>query len=311
MESKELTNAINKHLFVPIPEDLAKHLQEVVVNHISGMTAEIVTNYAKALFRNQVDWKFKNTVQTQYKEQFGGTLTLPNIVYLILEGYTLRLTVESDEIDHGSKAKFSLIVKNCAVTRKGDWDGIVCSKWLMDIYGYYDEFSKKNVIKNVAYSSLLKAVTPKTQWTETGLGITEKEVYDQIRSLCASGVRGELSWYINHECKSISSPFVKAYLLAKKMVKEWNWKYISDSPIEKLKVALGEETKKRKQLGKIVEEVTAGLAKEQLVKPIEGSSILLARIAEGKNAMLDGRMFSALEFGVYLYYELLLETFNS
>ena len=311
MESKQLTNAINKHLFVPIPEDLAGHLQEVVVNHVSGMTADLVTNYANAVFRNQVDWKFKNTVQTKYKEQFGGTLTLPNIVYLILEGYALRQMVESDTFDSGQKAKFSLIVKNCAVIRKGSWDGIVCSKWLIEIYGYYDEYSKKKVIKNVAYSNLLKAVVPKVQWAETGLEITEKAVYDQIRSLCASGVRGELNWYINHEFKSISSPFAKAYMLAKKMVKEWNWKYISDSPIEKMRMALGEESKKRKQLGKIVEEVTAVIAKEQLVTPGEGSSILLSRIVEGKNAMLDERMFSALEFGVYLYYELLLETFNS
>lgn len=311
MESKELTNAINKHLFMPIPEDLAEHLQEVVLNHISGVTAEMVTNYAKAAFRNQVDWKFKNTVQTKYKEQFGGILTLPNVVYLILEGYTLRLTVESDAIDSGSKAKYSLIVKNCAVTRKGDWDGIVCSKWLIELYGYYDEYSRKKVINNVVYKNLLNSVTSKSQWTETGLDITEKAVYDQIRSLCASGVRGELNWYINHEFRSISSPFAKAYILAKKMVKEWNWKYISDSPIEKLRVALGDESKKRKQLGKIVEEVTTGVAKEQIVKSVEGSSILLARIAEGKNTMLEERMFTALEFGLYLYYELVLETFNS
>lgn len=311
MESKKLTNAINKHLFVPIPDDLVEHLQDVVVNHITGMNAEMVTNYAKAAFRNQVDWKFKDTVQTKYKEQFGATLTLPNIVYLILEGYTLRQTLESDAIDSSSKAKYSLIVKNCAVTRKGDWDGIVCSEWLIELYGYYDECSRKKVINNVVYKNLLNSVTPKSQWTETGLDITEKAVYDQIRSLCVSGVRGELNWYINHELKSISSPFAKAYILAKKMVKEWNWKYISDSPIEKLRVALGDESKKRKQLGKIVEEVTTGVAKEQIVKSVEGSSILLARIAEGKNTMLDERMFTALEFGVYLYYELLLENFNS
>ena len=312
MESKELTNAINKHLFVPIPDDLAEHLQDVVENHITGMTAEMVTNYAKAAFRNQVDWKFKDTVQTKYKEQFGSTLTLPNIVYLILEGYTLRQTLESDAIDSSSKAKFSLTVKNCAVTRKGNRDGIVCSKWLIEIYGYYEEYSKKKVINTVANNNLLKAVVPKTQWSETGLEITEKVVYDQIRSLCAGGVRGKLNWYVmSPEFKNIGSPYVKAYLLAKKMVKEWNWKYISESPVEKMREALGENAKKRKQLGKIVDEVTVGIAKEQLVSPSEGSSILLSRISEGKNISLDDRMFSALEFGLYLYYELLLETFNS
>lgn len=312
MVSKELRGLINSNLFVPIPDELEGQLHDVVASHVSEVTAEMVTKYAKAVFENQVDWTFKNVIQTKYKEQFGESLTMPNIVFLILEGYTLRQTIESDAIDSSSKAKFSLIVKNCAVIRKGHWDGIVCSKWLIDIYSYYGVYSKKKVINNVAYYNLLKVVTSKTQWAETGLEITEKAVYGQIRSLCASGVRGELNWYIRSlEFKNINSPFVKAYLLANKMVKEWNWKYISDSPIDKLRVALGEETKKRKQLGKIVDEVTAGIANEQLVKSSEGSSILLSRIAEGKNTMLDERLFSALEFGVYLYYELLLETFNS
>lgn len=312
MESKELRSLINRHLFVPISEEMAGRFLVVVSSQVPEMTAETVTKYAKAVFKNQVDWTFKNAIQTKYEEHYGESLTMPNIVYLILEGYTLRHTIQSDSVDVNAKAKFSLIVRNCAVIKKGDWDGIVCSKWLIEIYDYYGEYSKKKVVNNVAYHNLLKAVTPKAQWSDTGLQITEKGVYDQIRSLCASGVRGELDWYIrSSEFKNIDSPFEKAYLLAKKMVKEWNWKYISESPVDKLRVALGDGAKKRKQLGKIVADATTGVVKEQLVKPVEGSSLLLARIYEGKNTMLDERMFSALEFGVYLYYELLLETFNS
>lgn len=312
MESKELRSLINRHLFVPISEELVGQLLDVVSSQVPEMTAEAVTKYARAVFKNQVEWSFKNAIQTKYEEQYGESLTMPNIVFLILEGYTLRHTIQSDSVDVSAKAKFSLIVRNCAVIRKGNWDGIVCSKWLIEIYNYYGEYSKKKVVNNVAYNNLLKAVTPKAQWSETGMQITDKGVYDQIRSLCASGVRGEQNWYIrSSEFKNISSPFAKAYLLAKKMVKEWNWKYISASPVEKLRIALGEDAKKRKQLGKIVADVTTGVVKEQLLKPVEGSSLLLARIYEGKNTTMDERMFSTLEFGVYLYYELLLETFNS
>lgn len=312
MGNKELRNLINRHLFVPVSEELTGQLHDVVVSLVAGMDKDTVTEYAKAVFNNRIEWKFKNAIQTKYKEQYSDDLNIPNIVYLILEGYTLRETIQSDAVDVSTKARFSLIVRNCAVIRKCNWNGIVCSKWMIELYDNYEQYGKKKVIGCVAYNTLLKTVVPKTQWTETGFEITEKAVYDQIRNLCASGVRGELSWYIrSHEFKNISSPFAKAYLLAKKMVKEWNWKYISDSPVEKLRVALGEEIKKRKQLGKIVEEVKGGVANDQIVKPIEGSSILLARIAEGQNTMLDERVFSALEFGVYLYYELLLETFNS
>ena len=64
-------------------------------------------------------------------------------------------------------------------------------------------------------------------------------------------------------------------------------------------------------LSKIVADVQSGVAKDYIVKPNEASSILLLRINDGKNTALDDRMFSVLEFGVYLYYEMLLENFNN
>ena len=311
MESKELTIAINKHLFVPVSDDLVTNLQVVIENYVTELTSELVTKYAKAIFNNQVDWNFRNVIQIKYEELFGSSLIIPNIIYLILEGYTLKQMILSDLVDVNSKAKFSLIVRNCAVIRKGDWNGIVCSKWLIYTYEYYGEFCKNKVINNVEYDSLLKAVVSKTQWEDTCLEIENKSIYEQIRSLCASGIRGKLNCYTkSQEFVNISSPYTKAYLLAKKMVKEYSWKYISESPVNKLRNALGENAKKRKQLGKIIAEMTAEIDKEQLVKPSEGSSILLSCIIDGGGEMNE-KMFSALEFGIYVYYEFQLESFNN
>ena len=75
MESKELRSFINSYLFVPISEELAGQLQAIIATQISEMTAETVTKFAKSVFKNQEDWTFKNTIQTKYKEQFGGTLS--------------------------------------------------------------------------------------------------------------------------------------------------------------------------------------------------------------------------------------------
>lgn len=311
MESKELESLMNQYLFVPIPDKLAEQLHDVVDNLIPEMTSELVTKYAKAVFRNQADLTFMNNYQTMYKKLYGVALKMPRVAYVILMGFALSQTLQSDVVDAELKTKFSLIIRNCAVTRKGHWDGIICSKWLIEIYGYYEEYSKKMVICNVDSDNLLRAVMPNSQWEGTGLAITDKAVYDQIRSLCVSEVMANLDKYVaSSEFGSIYSPFVKAYLLVRRMV-EWNWKYISESPVGKLRKALGENAKKRKQLGKIISDMAAGVAKEQIVKANEGSSLLLARMSEGQDLILDECMFSALEFGVYLYYELLLETFNS
>lgn len=312
MERKDLIIEINKHLFEPIPDELAEQLHSVVVNIVPEVSTEMVEEYAKAVFKNQVEWKFKVFVQTKYKDQYNRELVMPKVVYLILEGYVLWQIIQSDVISAELKAKFSLIVRNYAVIRKGKWDGIVCAKWLIEIFNYYKEYCKKIVVGNISYNDLLKSVIPKRQWAETRMDMADMDVYAQIRCLCASGMRGRQRYFVeSSEFKSIRSPFAKVYLLVKKMVEDWNWKYISESPVDKLREALGIDVKRRKQLAKIVAEVTSGVAKNQIVKPSENTSLLLARISDGKAKALDERMFSVLEFGLYLYYELLLENFNS
>lgn len=312
MERKDLIIEINKHLFDPIPDELAEQLHSVVVNIVPEVSTEMVEEYAKAVFKNQVEWKFKVFVQTKYKDQYNRELVMPKVVYLILEGYVLWQIIQSDDISAELKAKFSLIVRNYAVIRKGKWDGIVCAKWLIEIFNYYKEYCKKIVVGNISYNDLLKSVIPKRQWAETRMDMADMDVYAQIRCLCASGMRGRQRYFVeSSEFKSIRSPFAKVYLLVKKMVEDWNWKYISESPVDKLREALGIDVKRRKQLAKIVAEVTSGVAKNQIVKPSENTSLLLARISDGKAKALDERMFSVLEFGLYLYYELLLENFNS
>ncbi len=303
---------INQNLFMPITEELSEHLHNVVISLVAEMDKDMVTRYAKAVLQNHVDFRFKNTVQTKYKEQYGEVLTIPDIALLILECYILRQVLRTEDKPESIKAQYSLIVRNCAVARKGKREGIVCAKWLIDIFNYYEKYSNNVEVDAVSYNSLLTSVVPNTQWNETGLEIAEPNVFNQIRSLCVVGMRGKFNAYVeNHVFRNIGNPFAQVYVLVKKMVSEWKWQYVSSSPVEKLIEALGDDYKKRKMLSKIVADVQSGVAKDYIVKPKEASSILLLRINEGKNTALDDRMFSVLEFGVYLYYEMLLENYNN
>lgn len=303
---------INQNLFMPINEELSERLHNVVISLVADIDKDMVTRYAKAVLQNHVDFRFKNTVQTKYKEQYGEVLTIPDIALLILECCILRQVLITEEKSESIKAQYSLMVRNCAVARKGKWNGIVCAKWLIDIFNYYEKYSNNVEVGAVSYNSLLTSVVPNTQWNETGLEITEPNVFNQIRSLCVAGIRGKFNAYVESpEFRDIGNPYAQVYVLVKKMVSEWKWQYVSSSPVEKLIDALDDDYKKRKKLSKIVVDVLSGVAKEFIVMPNEASSILLLRINDGKDTTLDDRMFSVLEFGVYLYYEMLLENFNN
>lgn len=311
MKSRDLSCVINRYLFIPIGDDLVENLHVVAVSMAAELTVENVAPYVEAVFHNKPYFKFVNQFRSKYEETFDNKLSLPAIVYIVLLVYVLRMALQVKELSEDTKIKISLVVRNYSVLKKGNWGGLHCQEWLKDLYAYYESHSCKTV-GPVGYTDLLNAVVPKIQWSETGMAIDKKEVYDQLRSLCAAGIRGKANSYVESTAfKNLSSPFAKVYMLAYHMAYEWNWKYISKSPVNKMAEVLGEDRKRKKKLSKIVDEVIEEITADNVLIPDASSSVLLKRIFDRTPCAADGYMFSALEFGVYLYYEMLLLSINN
>ena len=173
-------------------------------------------------------------------------------------------------------------------------------------------FSNENrtpVVSTCSYADLIVDVIPYDNWEDTALNLNDPNIFSQIRSLCAAGIQGCLSFYVEGKSfKSMSSPFAQMYSLVIRMVKDWKWRFIAASPVGKLKKVFGSNTKKRKSLSNIVSDIKVSLPETQIIKPSMSSSVLLKRIYGGTTTTIDGTLFSLLEFGVYLYYEMVLET---
>lgn len=311
MTSKELCYAINASLFVPISEDLASQLLDVAKKLVTNMDMNDVDNCSLAFFKHEISPSYKGKFKTQYKSTYGGDLNVPDVVFSILGTCQVLLFLQTESVNNDLKAKAALIVRNNAILRKGDWYGTLCPIWIESMYTYYPKYGNKVFTDINDYDSLLKAVVPHRTWSNTGLDINDSKTYNSLRHLCASVVRGRVSSFANTAAfKNLSNPFSRVYLLVSKMIKDWQWKYIDASPVKTIMAVLGNDSKKRKVLGKIVDDVKKELSASMIVIPKEKSSVLLSRIADDRNSEIDGRQFSVLEFGVYLFYELLLETYN-
>lgn len=311
MTSNELCEAINASLFVPMTEDLGKQLLEVTKTLIPSMETVDVDNCSRAFFRKEVSPSYKGKFKTQYKSTYGEELKLPDIAFVVLETYQVLLLLQSDSVEDNLKAKCSLIVKNNAIWRKGDWYDVMCPSWIELMYSYYQKHGNRAFTGYNGYDSLLKAVVHSSSWNNTGMDLNDPKTYNSLRNLCTSVVRGRIGAFSKTPAfKNLRSPFSRVYLLVSKMVKEWQWKYIDNSPVKRIIDALGDDAKKRKSLSKIVEDVKGELPTNSIVVPNEKSSVLLSKCSGGKNSELDGKQYSVLEFGIYLYYELLLETYN-
>lgn len=311
MGSKQLKQAIDKHLFISLDDELITQLHEVSNSMVADLDAVSVSDYVCSFMQNNVSQSFTEAFRVKYKEMYGDEVKLSAIVSVILETYVILLALQSDETEEMEKMHFSLIVRNYAVLRKGDWNRLLCQNWIIKMYSYYETYAADMVKSSINYSQLLDAVVPSENWSDTGLDITQQAVYDQIRSLCMAGYYGHISEYIKTSAfNKLTSPFAQVYVLVCKMVKEWNWKYLSLSPVKKLIEVLGENYKRKKMLSNIVTEVLDEVQKEQLCVPDEESSVLLTRVYNNRPIAIDSKMFTILEFGVYIYYEMLLETFN-
>lgn len=309
MGSKDLKRVINQYLFAPLSDELVELLHDIALMMTENIDTGKVETYARSFFFNEASYQFQYPFNQKFKEKYGEGLQLPTIVYVILEMYVIGLCIDSDTMNVSLKNKFSLIVKNTAVLRKGNWKGIVCPDWVLKVYNYSNQNRCKTINCTQSFSQLINAVVPCNNWAETGLDIMGQEVYNQIRGLCAAGVRGRVASYVNNdEYKSLDNPFACVYVLVIKMVKEWNWKYIETNPVKKLNEVLGNEAKKRKNLNNIADDIRNRVNSSYLIKPTMKSSILLKRVNDGTKSKIEGTKFSALEFGVYLYYEMLLET---
>ena len=310
MESKELKSVIDKYLFVPIDEELVERLHDVTNSMTIEIDSDIMENYVGAFFSNSVDLSFRGTFVRIYQDNYDEKIHLPEMVFVILEAYYFQLSLQSDMISERKKLQLSYMVKNFAVKRKGSWNQLLCPDWILAIYEYNNQHKYKPV-KGNSYTQLINAVVPSKDWIATGLEISDQEIYNQLRSLCISGNLGKLNSYVRSlSFCNMTSPFAKVYILVVKMVKEWQWKYVDTSPIVKIREVLGDESKKRKKLSNIADEVMANVPKTDIYNPNMKSSILLRRIAENQNIGMEAIQFSVLELGIYLYNELILETIN-
>lgn len=310
MTGNELKRVIDTQLFVPIDSYAADMLHDVSVQMAEELGIETAENLVLGFLKGRVIFDFRQSFRERCMGLYGQMPNIPAVVHIILELYVIRLAISSDVVTDNVKMQISLAVRNASILNRGKWRGVMCQEWLSEIFAYAD-IHKQQPIVTKPYNELIETVMSSNDWNESGLDISQKGIYAQLRSLCVAGMRGKVNSYVKGaDFKSLNGPFVQTYTIVRKMINEWQWKYVEKNPVNKLIDILGKDAKKRKNLSNITNDIRTGLPATHLIKPKMKSSVLLKKIYDGESSEIDGMMFGALEFGVYLYYELLLETYE-
>ena len=91
MESKQLKQAIDKHLFISLDDELITQLHEVANSMVADLDAVSVSDYVCSFMQNNVSQSFTDAFGEKYEEMYGDVVIL-NFANPDMVGHTGVLT---------------------------------------------------------------------------------------------------------------------------------------------------------------------------------------------------------------------------
>lgn len=268
--------------------DLFVKIDECSLSFITGVVSEDFSDY----------------VANTLKDNDSELTTLPTNVIARLSLFSVYLTVleESDDL---KQHLYATMFMNAMILAKGRWNELSNEVVIREIYKFHitNYLSEHDTTGEVLSTSIISIIAKfRTGNDENKLNKLQIKDLQTIAKDAAYYRCDEL--LKNQELLNISNPFVRVYSIITRLVDSYQYLYYNyDAEAYIIQSANGE--KKNKMLSNILKDI------EPLSRDINtGTSVLLRLInkEQVKNSdFLLQRKLNVIEFGLYLYYELLTE----
>lgn len=268
--------------------DLFVKIDECSLSFITGIVSEDFSDY----------------VANTLKDNDSELTTLPTNVIARLSLFSVYLTVleESDDL---KRHLYATMFMNAMILAKGRWNELSNEVVIREIYKFHitnyltEHDTTGEVLSTSIISIIAKFRTGNDENNLNKLQITDLQTIakDAAYYRCDELLK-------NQELLNISNPFARVYSIITRLVDSYQYLYYNyDAEAYITQSANGE--KKNKMLSNILKDI------EPLSRDINtGTSVLLRLInkEQVKNSdFLLQRKLNVIEFGLYLYYELLIE----
>lgn len=309
MEQK-LQGMLNEVVVTPYEADITERLAEICDIFAKNLTVKTIDRYIVQFIYNKPDKEFKKEVEAKYSElcPSENPIILPPLFAIVLSQYIVMTAFER-YLKGLDLAACSLILMNYMIIRKGSLVRLILpigiEKMFFKMESYVDTVDNIKLIEDYRHAK----------------GILEEEDYilkhiddaglkEEVRSLVKEAYIYKRSKTIQQVRKSSSKrPYSKVYKGLAELINHTNWLFLKNDVVATVKDIISEEVlKKTSTIDNIISELRKD---EDVILPYEkpkASSVLLGYINDGKVPQdLKNRRLTVLEFGVYIYYELLLE----
>lgn len=308
---EKLKQILSKSLVVPLKDDQLDKIDKACHDIVEDMDYELADKLICFVVGNREYESLQEEVEDKIKDASPEVGLIPDVIYRACCQYVVWLAVKGNQLGDSMRAGISLMVRNAMLLRKLRGVKLPAPEVIPELYGAWDEYLQReepdtsldesmkmatDVLSNMDYFTTTKIDDKRAE-------IVRKWAYDAVITLLRTRFNDSRDNYIGEETQSERMTMA---------VRDW----IRNLPIttlntDGLKTIVGlfsqEELNQKYSVKDLLETLNEyDLSIED--GDVMNSSVLISALSneEMKKELSDVKL-SLLEYGIYLYYELIAE----
>lgn len=301
---KKLAEILEGAVAIPYSDELLSQLITICRSYSEDNLFIKVDDCSLSFITGNVADDFSDYVADALSKNDSELTNLPVIVLTRLSLFSVYLTV-IEEDDELKQHLYATMFMNAMILAKGRWDSLSNEEVIKDIYNFHiaKYLAKHDTTGDVINSSIIDIIAKDpTYFNENEFN--DSELSDlKILAKDAAFYRCE-KMLRNQKISNIPDPFVRVYNFITELVDSYQYLYYDYEIVAYITKSINGE-QKNKMLSNILKDL------DTTKKAINTDTSVILRLlrdkeVEGSDFLLQ-RKLSVKEFGLYLYFELLVE----
>ena len=304
----ELKELLNDAVVTPYDEYVAQQLAEVCDEIASELGINDINRHIKCFVYGKPNNELKEEIEQKYIEKYPKEdgFAMPPLFTIILAQYIVIEAFEK-HLKGRDKAVCSLKLMNMMLLRKGSLSQLLLPEYISEMYNKLDDYIAQadKIPVNTEFKHLWEIMSDPTYLTNH---IAEVELQNEIRMMAKVTYLHRQDMLVkNFSVQKYVSPFERMYYVLYEVIEHAEWLFPKYDVVKMIRNIAQEDEKKQQPIESIVKDLR-NVGEKLPLDELDDSSILLKSIAgEDLAEELRQRRLNVVEFGVYIYYELMLE----
>lgn len=308
---EKLKQILSKSLVVSLKDDQLDKIDKACHDIVEDMDYELADKLICFVVGNREDESLQEEVEDKIKDASPKVGLIPDVIYRACCQYVVWLAVKGNQLCDSMRACISLMVRNAMLLRKLRGVKLPAPEVMPELYGAWDEYLQKEEPDTSLDESMKMAtdvLSNMDYFTTTAIDdkraeIVRKWAYDAVITLLRTRFNDSRDNYIEEKTQS-----ERMTMAVRDWVRNLPMTTLNTDGLKSIVGLFSQEELNQKYSVKDLLETLNEYDLSIEDGEVMNSSVLISALSdeEMKKELGDAKL-SLLEYGIYLYYELIAE----